>query len=61
MRARRGRLAPFSSHSEKKAPAAGSAEEALAAAGDALGAAGVETPRLDAEPMLAEATGLDRA
>jgi release factor glutamine methyltransferase len=35
--------------------------EALAAATDALGAAGVETPRLDAELLLAEATGWDRA
>ncbi len=35
--------------------------EALAAASDALRAAGVETPRLDAELLLAEATGWDRA
>jgi release factor glutamine methyltransferase len=35
--------------------------EALAASIDALTAAGVETPRLDAEVMLAEASGLDRA
>jgi release factor glutamine methyltransferase len=35
--------------------------EALAASVDALRAAGVEDPRLDAEVLLAEATGLDRA
>ena len=35
--------------------------EALIAASDALRAAGVEDPRLDAELMLAEATGWDRA
>lgn len=35
--------------------------EALSAAIDALEAAGVESPRLDAELLLAEATGLDRA
>lgn len=35
--------------------------EALSAAVDALAAAGVEDPRLDAELLLAEATGLDRA
>jgi release factor glutamine methyltransferase len=35
--------------------------EALSASVDALGAAGVESPRLDAELLLAEATGLDRA
>lgn len=35
--------------------------EALAAATDALAAAGVETPRLDAELLLGEATGWDRA
>jgi release factor glutamine methyltransferase len=34
--------------------------EALIAASDALEAAGVETPRLDAEILLAEATGWDR-
>jgi release factor glutamine methyltransferase len=37
------------------------AREALAAATDALAAAGVETPRLDAELLLAEASGRDRA
>jgi release factor glutamine methyltransferase len=41
--------------------AAGVVREALAAASDALAAAGVETPRLDAELLLAEATGLERA
>jgi release factor glutamine methyltransferase len=40
---------------------AGSVREALAGAGEALAAAGVETPRLDAELLLAEATGWDRA
>jgi release factor glutamine methyltransferase len=35
--------------------------EALAAAADALRAAGVEDPRLDAEVLLAEAAGLERA
>ena len=35
--------------------------EALGAATDALAAAGVEGPRLDAELMLAEATGRDRS
>ena len=38
------------------AATAGSVREALAAAVDALRAAGVETPRLDAEVLLAEAT-----
>jgi release factor glutamine methyltransferase len=41
--------------------AVASVREALAAATDALAAAGVETPRLDAELLLAEATGRDRA
>ena len=40
---------------------AGSVKEALGAATDALEAAGVETSRLDAELLLAEATGWDRA
>jgi release factor glutamine methyltransferase len=40
---------------------AGRVREALAAATDALAAAGVESPRLDAEVLLAEATGWDRA
>ena len=39
----------------------GPVREALAAASDALAAAGVEDPRLDAELLLAEATGWDRA
>jgi len=43
------------------APTAGSVREALAGATDALGAAGVETPRLDAEVLLSEATGWGRA
>jgi release factor glutamine methyltransferase len=46
---------------EAAARVTGSVREALAAAGDALAAAGVESPRLDAELLLAEATGLDRA
>jgi len=40
---------------------AGGVGEALEAAVDALAAAGVETARLDAELMLGEATGWDRA
>jgi release factor glutamine methyltransferase len=40
--------------------AAGRVHEALKAATDALAAAGVDTPRLDAELLLAAATGLDR-
>jgi release factor glutamine methyltransferase len=43
------------------AAVAGSTREALAAAADALAAAGVDSPRLDAELLLAEATGSDRA
>jgi release factor glutamine methyltransferase len=41
--------------------AVGAVRDALAAATDALGAAGVDTPRLDAELMLCEAAGVDRA
>lgn len=41
--------------------AAGAVAEALAAASDALAAAGVDTPRLDAEVLLADAIGTDRA
>ena len=37
------------------------ARDAIAAAADALGAAGCETPRLDAELLIADALGLDRA
>jgi release factor glutamine methyltransferase len=40
---------------------AGSVRDALGGAADALGAAGVESPRLDAELLLAEATGWQRA
>jgi release factor glutamine methyltransferase len=40
---------------------AGSVRDALSAAADALAAAGCESPRLDAELLLAEATGRDRA
>lgn len=43
------------------AVATGSVGEALAAAADALAAAGVETPRLDAEVLLADAIGVDRS
>jgi release factor glutamine methyltransferase len=43
------------------AVASGSVREALAAAAEALTAAGVPTPRLDAELLLAEATGHSRA
>jgi release factor glutamine methyltransferase len=39
----------------------GCVREALSGAADALEAAGVETPRLDAEVLLAEGTGWDRA
>jgi len=38
-----------------------SAREAVAAAADALTAAGCDTPRLDAELLIADAIGLDRA
>jgi release factor glutamine methyltransferase len=44
-----------------RAAAAGSVRDALGAAADALRAAGVEDARLDAELLLAEATGWDRA
>ena len=40
---------------------AGSVGDALAAAGAALASAGCETPRLDAQLLLADALGLDRA
>lgn len=40
--------------------ASGRIDEALAAAADALAAAGADTPRLDAEVLLAEATGRNR-
>ncbi len=43
------------------AATAGSVRDALGGAVDALRAAGVEDPRLDAELLLAEATGWDRA
>ena len=39
----------------------GSVRDALEGAGDALAAVGVDTPRLDAELLLAEATGWERA
>ena len=43
------------------APSMSSSREALAASADALLAAGVQSPRLDAELLLAEATGWERA
>lgn len=43
------------------AATAGSVRDALGGAVDALSAAGVETPRLDAELLLSEATGWGRA
>jgi release factor glutamine methyltransferase len=43
------------------APTSGSVGEAFGGAVDALAAAGVETPQLDAELLLSEATGWDRA
>ena len=43
------------------AATAGTIRDALSAAADALGAAGVESPRLDAELLLADATDWDRA
>lgn len=47
--------------SGERAAKGASASEALAAAIDAFTAAGVETPRLDAEVLLAELAGTDRA
>ncbi|HET6570471.1 MAG TPA: peptide chain release factor N(5)-glutamine methyltransferase [Solirubrobacterales bacterium] len=44
-----------------EAATAGSVRDALGGAGDALAAAGVDSPRLDAELLLAEATGWERA
>ncbi len=44
-----------------RSTATATAGEALRAATDGLAAAGVESPRLDAELLLAEAAGLDRA
>ena len=44
-----------------RAAAAGTVGQALEAATDALRAAGVETPRLDAELLLAEASGRERS
>ena len=43
------------------APIAGSVRDALSGAADALAAAGIETPRLDAELLLGEVTGWERA
>jgi len=42
-------------------PAGATAGDALGAAIDALAAAGIETPRLDAELLLSELAGVDRA
>lgn len=44
-----------------RAATAGSVRDAVGAAAEALGAAGVDSPRLDAELLLSEATGWDRA
>lgn len=44
-----------------EAATAGNVRDALGAAADALAAVGIETPRLDAELLLAEATGRSRA
>jgi release factor glutamine methyltransferase len=44
-----------------RSSAAGSVREAIGAAVDALSAAGVQSPRLDAEVLLVEATGWERA
>jgi release factor glutamine methyltransferase len=52
---------PKASASRLTPVAAGTVAEALAAARDALAAAGVETPRLDAEVLLAEALGVERS
>src|SRR5690349_8535480 len=59
----RPRRSASSSRRRRRVPetAAGTVAEALGAAADALAAAGVESPRLDAELLLAEATGRDRA
>jgi release factor glutamine methyltransferase len=54
-------MSPEEAAVTSSAAAAGSRGEALAAAVDALGAAGVESPRLDAELLLAAATGTERA
>jgi release factor glutamine methyltransferase len=43
------------------AATAGSVREALASASDALAAVGVDSPRLDAEVLLSEASGWERA
>jgi release factor glutamine methyltransferase len=40
---------------------AGTVRDAIAAATDALGAAGCDTPRLDAEVLIADALGVDRS
>lgn len=45
----------------RRAAGVGSLRDALAAATDALAAAGCDTPRLDAEVILADAVGIDRA
>ena len=45
----------------RRSSSTGSVRDALAAAGAALASAGCETPRLDAELLLADALGVDRA
>ena len=57
----RGEAAEAGGGRGRMTPVAGSVREALVAAIDALQAAGVESPRLDAELLLAEATGRERA
>ena len=58
---KRARLEAQTAERRERASPPGTVAEALAAATDALAAAGVERPRLDAELLLAEATGLERA
>ena len=50
----------MSSNAARSGVVAGTVAEALTSATDALRAAGVESPRLDAELLLAETTGLGR-
>ena len=58
---RRGETPAAGGGSGRMTRVAGSVRDALSAATDALEAAGVEGARLDAELLLAEATGRDRA
>ena len=52
---------PIPAASGSPARSAGTVRDALAAASAALASAGCETPRLDAELLLADALGVDRA